>query len=214
MKKPNPMIIMMKLFIKSLIRYGNTLGKQTKWLHTYVTKTHHTLNQDPMFNTNLKLWLSEAEDTFNKRICPCFCPTGDLELDKKLLCPCKFMEDDIRLNGTCHCTLFAGPEATKETYQKAQQRLMKEYQTPMLRNEAGEIDITRYPIEERRGLRVPDAYHLIKRAAIMDKKNPIRMFLEHPYEIDALRKWGEKNGYAIQTTGKDGDYHVIVTKSR
>ena len=212
MKKPNPMLIMMKMFMKSLKRYRGTLKRQTKWLEAYAAKTRHAVNRDPLFNTNLKLWLSEAEETFGRRICPCFSPTGDEERDRKLICPCKYMEEDIRLKGSCHCTLFGGEGTSKETFQAGQQRLMKEYQTPMLRNEEGEIDIRKYPIEERRGLRVPDAYHLVKRAAIMAGREPIAMFLEHTYEVEALRRWGELNGYTCTFHGEEGAWHMNVVK--
>ena len=152
MIKQNPMIIMMRLFIKSLAKYGNTLSKQNAWLKKYVRKSGYSINQNPMFSTNLKLWLSEAEDTFGSRICPCFSPTGDKIRDSKMTCPCKYIDQDIKEKGTCHCTLFAAGNAGKDTYRKAMSRLMKEYQIPMLRNQQGEIDIRNYPMDEIRGL--------------------------------------------------------------
>ena len=182
------MLIMMKLFFISLKKYGNTLKRQDTWIKKYIKYSGLSNNKDPMFSTNLKLWLSEAEDTFGKRICPCFSPTGDVKKDVKLLCPCRYIKEDIEEKGTCHCTLFAAGDADKVVYKKAMNRLMAEYQTPMYKNERGEIDIRKYPIDEIRGLRVPDAYHLVKRAVHMSKL-PIKIFVEYSYEVDALKKW-------------------------
>lgn len=203
------MFIMMKLFFISLKKYGRTLKKQDTWIRKYTAHSGLSYNKNPMFGTNLKLWLSEAEDTFGKRICPCFSPTGDEERDKKLLCPCKYLWEDIEKKGTCHCTLFAAGEADKKVYKSAMNRLMAEYQTPMLKNERGEIDVRKYPLDEIRGLRVPDAYHLVKRAVHMGDL-PIKMFVEYPYEIDALQKWGSKNGYGIAADKREDGYSLQV----
>ena len=204
---------MMKLFLISLKKYGKTLSRQDAWIKKYIAKSGYSINQNPMFNVNLKLWLSEAEDTFGKRICPCFCPTGDRERDAKLVCPCKYLEADIAEKGTCHCTLFAAGDAGKRVYRRAMKRLMAEYQTPLYKNEQGEIDIRKYPIDEIRGLRVPDAYHLVKRAVHIEKL-PITIFVEHPYEQETVQLWGYKNGYEIETVKREHGYSLCVKKSR
>ena len=68
------MLIMMKLFFISLKKYGGTLKKQDNWIRKYTAHSGLSYNKNPMFGTNLKLWLSEAEDTFRKRICLYFSP--------------------------------------------------------------------------------------------------------------------------------------------
>lgn len=211
MSKIKPMLVMMKMFARSLVKYRGTLGKQDAWLKKYAGKAGLSLNKDPMFNTNLKLWLSEAEDLFGKRICPCFSPTGDRERDKALLCPCRYLEGDIREKGTCHCTLFAPEDAAPGTYKKAMNRLMGEYQTPFYRNEEGEIDIRRYPLDEARGLRVPDAYHLAKRAAASGK-GEIRLYVEHPYEVEVLETWSRKNGFGMRAEEREGGFSVRIER--
>lgn len=203
------MLIMMKSFFKSLRKYHRTLKRQDDWIQKFVHEKHYQVNTNLMFNTNLKLWLSEAEDTFGKRICPCFSPTGDKQKDRAMLCPCKYLEEDIKSKGTCHCTLFASSEATKSTFITAMARLMKEYQTPLYYNDDGEIDIRRYPIDSIRNLRVPDAYHILKRAVIMADL-PLRMFVEFPFEVEALQIWAEKNGYQTDSEPRANGYVVTV----
>lgn len=207
----NSKVVMMKSFFAGFRRYHSTLSKQERWIGTFISRKPYQVNRNLMFRTNLKLWLSEAEDTFGRRICPCFSPTGEKEKDRALLCPCKFLEEDIREKGTCHCTLFAAKDAEPSIFKAAMARLMKEYQTPLYYNENGEIDIRRYPIDSVRELRVPDAYHIIKRAVLMTKL-PIRMSLEYPYEVDAIRGWANLNGFQIEEFSRENDILVVINK--
>lgn len=86
---------------------------------------------------------------------------------------------------------------------------MAEYQTPILKNERGKIDVRKYPLDEIRGLRVPDAYHLVKRAVHMGDLS-IKMFVEYPYGVDALEKWGSKNSYEIEADQRKDGYSLQV----
>ena len=211
MKSIRPMLIMMKMFVKSYRKYRGELRRQKAWLEKFASKAGYSINRNWMFNTNLKLWLAESEDLFGKRICPCFSPTGEKERDAAMLCPCRYLKADLQDKGTCHCTLFAAEDAGREVYKKAMSRLMSEYQTPFYRNEEGEIDVRKYPIDESRGLRVPDAYHLAKRAAAAGRGD-IRMFVEHPYELDSLKSWGGRNGCLVEATEKPGGYSVELKR--
>jgi ferredoxin-thioredoxin reductase catalytic subunit len=38
--------------------------------------------------------------------CPCRLVSGNDELDKKIICPCEFHEDEVEKNGECLCKLF------------------------------------------------------------------------------------------------------------
>ncbi|MFH0964679.1 MAG: ferredoxin-thioredoxin reductase catalytic domain-containing protein [Planctomycetota bacterium] len=38
--------------------------------------------------------------------CPCRVLSGDPEEDRKIICPCAYMADDIRRAGICQCGLF------------------------------------------------------------------------------------------------------------
>jgi ferredoxin-thioredoxin reductase catalytic subunit len=38
--------------------------------------------------------------------CPCRIRTGDVEEDKKIICPCIYHKDEIEKEGSCHCKLL------------------------------------------------------------------------------------------------------------
>lgn len=57
-----------------------------------------------MMHTNLEVWLSEMDETFSKHYCPCFEPSGNPQLDNKMLSLCKFLDDEFAEYGTYHCT--------------------------------------------------------------------------------------------------------------
>jgi ferredoxin-thioredoxin reductase catalytic subunit len=50
--------------------------------------------------------LLDREDKFGKRYCPCRKMTGDVEEDKKIICPCVYHLEEIESLGNCHCNLF------------------------------------------------------------------------------------------------------------
>ena len=41
-----------------------------------------------------------------KRYCPCRLPSGNEELDKQYICPCRPSHEDVERDGHCHCYLF------------------------------------------------------------------------------------------------------------
>ena len=42
--------------------------------------------------------------------CPCRLTTGKPEIDKNIICPCKYHLDEIKENGKCLCNLFVAVE--------------------------------------------------------------------------------------------------------
>lgn len=46
------------------------------------------------------------EESFGARYCPCRKMTGDIEEDKKIICPCIYHKEEIEKDGHCHCNLF------------------------------------------------------------------------------------------------------------
>lgn len=102
-------------------------GQKTGYLDPQVCRQeNYALNPNWMMHSNLEIWLSEMEETFGKRYCPCFEPSGDAQLDNKMFCPCKFLDDEIAEYGTCHCTLFGSPTLTKGGWKASNQRLTQE----------------------------------------------------------------------------------------
>jgi ferredoxin-thioredoxin reductase catalytic subunit len=85
-------IVMLKMmigFFKDLWKYRRQVKKQNNWIQKFTQQKNYALNPSWMMTTNLEIWLSEMEATFGKRYCPCFEPSGDAQLDKKMLCPCE-----------------------------------------------------------------------------------------------------------------------------
>ncbi len=70
------MIRMMIGFFKDFFKYKKDIKRQDKWIKKYVEQKNYDLNSNPMISTNLKIWLSEIEGIYGKRLCPCFDPSG------------------------------------------------------------------------------------------------------------------------------------------
>lgn len=41
-----------------------------------------------------------------RRYCPCRLPSGDPEVDRRYICPCRDAETDVEKDGHCHCYLY------------------------------------------------------------------------------------------------------------
>ncbi len=50
--------------------------------------------------------LNRNKETKGKYYCPCKIVTGDPEVDKDIICPCKDAQKEIDEMGHCHCGLF------------------------------------------------------------------------------------------------------------
>jgi ferredoxin-thioredoxin reductase catalytic subunit len=58
--------------------------------------------------------LAKREEKSGQAYCPCRLVTGKPELDKKIVCPCEYHEDEIAKQGFCHCRLFASADFKPE----------------------------------------------------------------------------------------------------
>lgn len=43
---------------------------------------------------------------WGEQYCPCRIRTRDPEKDRQIICPCEFQEEEISVQGCCHCRLF------------------------------------------------------------------------------------------------------------
>ena len=155
------MINMMIGFFKDYFKYKEPAKKQQRWMEKYCEQNNYAINPSWMMATNLKSNLCEMEATFGKRYCPCFEPSGDKELDKKMMCPCEFVEEEIKEYGTCHCALFGPADLSKEGWKASSQRLMDEYQVPKNLKD-GVLDTRGMPLDPHRGMMIPDMMHQVK----------------------------------------------------
>lgn len=50
--------------------------------------------------------LLNNEEKYGEKYCPCRKVTGNIDEDKKIICPCIYHMDEIKEMGHCHCNLF------------------------------------------------------------------------------------------------------------
>lgn len=197
MMKVAAMWPMMKGFARDYLAYRHELKKQDAWIRRYAARKGWSVNPRWMVYTNLRLWLSDCEAMYGRRFCPCFEPSGDPELDKKLICPCAFAEAEIEQVGWCHCTLFGRGDLTPADYKRAEAALMAEYRDVPLRWVGGALDTRGQHIDPLRGLPVPDAIHQVKRA-LNAKGTPLEVIVATDIEAEHLKRLAKMRGLAFR----------------
>jgi len=203
------MLKMMIGFMKDYWKYRDAVKKQHRWIVKYTAQKNYALNPSLMMSKNLEVWLSEMEATFGKRFCPCFESSGDAELDKKMLCPCEFIEDEIEEYGTCHCALFGRADLDKAGWKASSQRLMKEYRVPLnLQN--GVLDTRGMPLDPRRGLPIPDAMHQMKSTLNGYGGTELKMIVAREQEAENLEKIAAFRGYGYSKAVTDDGITVTL----
>ena len=202
------MIKMMISFFKDYFKYKKEIKKQTKWIKQYAEKKNYDINPNKMIATNLKIWLSEMEGIYGKRLCPCFDPSGGKENDKAMICPCKYIDEEIEEYGTCHCALFGKKDLNNDDWKKSGKRLMKEYRIPL--NIKGNILDTRgMPIDKHRGLPIPDASHQLKSTLLKFNGEELKIIVATEQETFNLEKIAKYKNYTYNSTKYD-DYYIVM----
>ncbi len=201
------MLKMMIAFFRDFFKYRPQIKKQKAWMQKYIAKKGYALNPDWMMSTNLSIWLTEMEETFGKRYCPCFEPSGDAELDKKMLCPCKFIDDEIEEYGTCHCALFGAGDLNKEGWKTSSKRLQAEYRV-QLNLQNGILDTRGVPLDKRRDLPVPDAMHQLKSTLNDYNAEELTMIVEREQEAINLGKIAEYRDFGYEREQGEDSYKV------
>jgi len=196
-------------FFRDFVRYKKEIKKQTSWINTYAKKKNYGINPHKMISTNLKIWLSEMEGIYGKRLCPCFDPSGRKEIDNKMVCPCVYIDDEIEEYGTCHCALFGGKELTKKQWKASGKRLMKEYRVP-LNIEGNTLDTRGMPLDKRRGMPVPDASHQLKSALLNLKDSEINIIVSTEQETKNLERIAKFKNYRYTSNTYEDAYKVVL----
>lgn len=200
---------MMKDFFGSYMKYHAEIKKQDNWIKKYAAQKGFKVNPHWMFFTNLKIWIIESEKAFGKRYCPCFEPADSEELNRKLICPCKFIEKEIEERGTCHCVLFGRGDLTEDGFKKAEQHLMQEYRVP-LNLKDGVLDTRGMVMDTLRNLPIPDSLHQVKRVLGMGR--PLKIIMETEAEASNLEKFAQFRKQTCRREDGDGSFSVIFTK--
>jgi len=87
----------------------NNLEKTEKLIkeyQEYAERNNFQLNPDRRVMERIVRGLLEREKKYKARYCPCRRITFNLEEDKKIICPCQFMRNEIEKQGHCLCGLF------------------------------------------------------------------------------------------------------------
>ena len=64
------------------------------------------LNPDPSFLQDLMDGLKKNEERYGYPSCPCRVASGNLELDRDIVCPCDYRDPDVAEYGACYCALY------------------------------------------------------------------------------------------------------------
>ncbi len=72
----------------------------------YADKKGFKLQPDEDMLDRILTGLLMNEEKFGYRYCPCRRKTGDIEQDRKIICPCVYHEDEVKNDGQCKCFLF------------------------------------------------------------------------------------------------------------
>jgi ferredoxin-thioredoxin reductase catalytic chain len=64
------------------------------------------LHPDPEFLGSLIEGLKKNWDRYGYPSCPCRLASGNLELDRDILCPCDYRDPDVLQYGCCYCALY------------------------------------------------------------------------------------------------------------
>jgi len=72
----------------------------------YAEKQGFSLNPDKRIVEAVAGGLLNREEKFGQKYCPCRKITGDKEEDKKIICPCIFHLEEVKVDGKCLCGLF------------------------------------------------------------------------------------------------------------
>ena len=201
---------MMKDFFGSYIKYYAELKRQDLWIKKYAAQKGFKVNPHWMFFTNLKIWIVESEKTFGKRYCPCFEPSASQDLNRKLICPCKFVEKEIKERGTCHCVLFGRGDLTEDDFKKAEQHLMKEYRVP-LRFKEDVLDTRGMVRDTLRDLPIPDSLHQVKRVLGMGR--PLKVIVATEAEASNLEKFAQFRNKPCRKEEAKGSCTVTFTEN-
>lgn len=204
------MIHMMIDFAKDFFTYRKEVKKQDGWIKKYAERNGYELNPNPMIYTHLKIWLVQMTKIYGKRMCPCFDPSADETLNKKMACPCAFIEEEIKEYGTCHCALFGKKGMTKKEWKTSSARLMGEYRVSL--NLQGDVLDTRgMPMDPLRNLPVPDASHQLKTTLMTYKGEMLTVLVATEQEVKNLEKISAFRGWTMESKEEGDHYKVVLT---
>lgn len=149
------------------------------------------------------------EGIYGKRVCPCFDPSGNKELDKTMICPCPYIEDEIEEYGTCHCALFGKKDLSSKNWKKSGNRLMSEYRIPL--NLKGDtLDTRGMPLDSRRGLPIPDTSHQLKSTLVNYKGDKLKIIVATEQEKINLKKIADFKSFTFASDVFEEEGYIVT----
>jgi len=82
------------------------MEKTHAWATEYAQRKGYKLNPDQEMVQLVVEGLSRNREELGRQYCPCRIVSGNVEQDRKIICPCTYHHDEIKNNGSCHCSLF------------------------------------------------------------------------------------------------------------
>ncbi|MHB1654338.1 MAG: ferredoxin-thioredoxin reductase catalytic domain-containing protein [Desulfitobacteriaceae bacterium] len=199
-------------FIRKAWRFRKEIQHHQAWMQKYASKQGYRVNLHAMYRTNLIIWLEENKRLYQRPICPCFEASGDPELDRQLICPCTFCEEDIQAKGSCHCGLFGRSDFTESDFKQAEARVMREYRIP-LRWQGTVLDTTGQRKDSLRGLPVPDAMHQFKQARNERPRLDFDILCEEEQSARNIQAYLKNEGIASESEKEDKSW-LLKIRSR
>jgi ferredoxin-thioredoxin reductase catalytic chain len=80
--------------------------KILSWAKKYAEQKKWNLNTDDTQLAAVIRGLARNQTRHGERYCPCRVRSGDPEIDREIICPCIYHEEEIGSDGHCHCNLF------------------------------------------------------------------------------------------------------------
>ena len=76
-------------------------------------------NKDKVLVMELLDGLLANKERYGYMCCPCRLAANDKDLDKDIICPCKYREPDVKEFGSCYCNLYVSQAWNDEKIEKA-----------------------------------------------------------------------------------------------
>lgn len=132
------------------------------------------LNPDSDFLQDLLDGLKKNEERYGYPSCPCRVATGNLELDRDIICPCDYRDPDVAEYGTCYCALYV----RKDLYE-------------------GKTPIT--PIPERRPLEKQARAYAVEQTGVSKETEKVQVTkpAEQPGEVKKKLWYCRQCGYVV-----------------
>ncbi len=82
-------------------------------LEKFLQGRDYYFNPDPELVDTILKAMAKRYQKFGADYCPCRRVVGDKEKDALIICPCVYHEDEVRVDGHCHCQLFTREQRKK-----------------------------------------------------------------------------------------------------